>query len=579
MILMMYILSFQMVMAGDQLEPDENGNTTPNEDINPGLGEAFDPDPPVPPPAEEGADNQTPQQDTEGSAEGTVGETAQGETQGQGQEYLEDLENPEYIGTVASDTSTAELMANMARTFAVEKSEDCDESSACLDSKAMENPAYLESPVRLPKSPSKVSFAQEGQTDIVALDNPKYGDSIQSTNSGQPLLAQKAKTFSSATGSGFLTKEYLDVVQHAGGEQALITSIQDLSKSNLTLASLGFGIAGSAISVRSNRTVLSDNGIAGLHTKSTYVKNLVALSISYMFVFTAFLSLRNLQSSINHISGLGLISLSTMYGTLVPGCVVATAIVQKMRPKWSMFVGLSSFVVYTAANFYPSYYTLLPASALVGFSLALSWIAQGTYISSIAITYAVTTGRKVENVMNLFNGIFFTFWQIAQILGNLIASLVLNSQPSDYEPMEMAAFNMSAVKPMTEYELRHINKSDPRDVVEEICGANYCHSYVIDHASLHISPKTLYILLSTFLVLGVVGLVIMAIFLNRLDVIFNRSKSSVCRQFLSIFRLLGNKKMLLCVGLMIYLGLQQAFMFAEVTKVSKAIFLPLEQTI
>ena len=46
-------------------------------------------------------------------------------------------------------------------------------------------------------------------------------------------------------------------------------------------------------------------------------KNLLLISSAFLFVFTAFQALSNLQSSINCDEGLGLASLSTIYATLI----------------------------------------------------------------------------------------------------------------------------------------------------------------------------------------------------------------------------------------------------------------------
>lgn len=114
--------------------------------------------------------------------------------------------------------------------------------------------------------------------------------------------------------------------------------------------------------------------------RNNYFKNLIVLSVGFMLVFTAFSSLRNLQSSINHDNGLGLMSLSVMYAAYLLGCLLAPMVIQHCRPKKAIVLALIPVILFTLANFYPSYYTLIPASALVGFGNANIWTAQVWFI-------------------------------------------------------------------------------------------------------------------------------------------------------------------------------------------------------
>ena len=116
-------------------------------------------------------------------------------------------------------------------------------------------------------------------------ENPEYVDSVQSTSSGAALLAKTAVSISKS-GKHIFTK---------------ISSVVETPP----------------------------------ETPQKYVKNLIVLSLSFMLVFTAYLSLRNLQSSINPQGGLALFALASVYACLFVGCIFATTIVQRLRPKVS----------------------------------------------------------------------------------------------------------------------------------------------------------------------------------------------------------------------------------------------------
>jgi hypothetical protein len=58
-----------------------------------------------------------------------------------------------------------------------------------------------------------------------------------------------------------------------------------------------------------------------INSKFKLFKNLLVIGFSWMFLFTAYQSMANLQSSINSDAGLGTASLSTIYVTLVFSCL------------------------------------------------------------------------------------------------------------------------------------------------------------------------------------------------------------------------------------------------------------------
>ncbi len=101
--------------------------------------------------------------------------------------------------------------------------------------------------------------------------------------------------------------------------------------------------------------------------KRKILKNLVIVSCAFMFLFTAFQSLQNLQSSLNKDDGLGLVSLSVIYGALIVSCMfMPPLLINKLGLKWTISFSMSFYVLYTMANFYSRWYTLIPASILLG---------------------------------------------------------------------------------------------------------------------------------------------------------------------------------------------------------------------
>ena len=102
-------------------------------------------------------------------------------------------------------------------------------------------------------------------------------------------------------------------------------------------------------------------------TKIRSYKNLIILSLGFLFLFTAFQALQNLQSSIHKDANLGLASLCVIYAALVLSCMfVPSLVIGKFGAKYAIIVAMGGYVLYTIANFYPRWWTLIITSAVLG---------------------------------------------------------------------------------------------------------------------------------------------------------------------------------------------------------------------
>lgn len=154
------------------------------------------------------------------------------------------------------------------------------------------------------------------------------------------------------------------------------------------------------------------------------LKNVAAVSCAFMVQFTAFQGIANLQSSINAQDGLGTISLSAIYASLVVSCIfVPTFVIKRLTVKWTLCISMLCYAPYIGAQFYPRFYTLVPAGVLLGLGAAPMWASKATYITQVGGVYAKLTDQSVEAIVVRFFGFFFLAWQTAELWGNLISSL------------------------------------------------------------------------------------------------------------------------------------------------------------
>ncbi|ESN99915.1 hypothetical protein HELRODRAFT_83456 [Helobdella robusta] len=270
------------------------------------------------------------------------------------------------------------------------------------------------------------------------------------------------------------------------------------------------------------------------------MKNLLVLCFGFFCIFTSFLSLRNLQSSINNIEGLGLYTLSCTYLFFFTGCIFATSVVRKIGPKKAMVVASMALLIYDVAHLYPAFYTMVPAGGLAGFAQGVIWTAHATYIANIAVCYANLSGEKVPNVLSKFNGIFFVFYQSCQIVGGFIASLILKSPANKYTGLfafNGTSYNCSII-------LGVYNDEEPVD------------------------QKLIYILIGVFTGLTITGITVLAFLLDPLEgqMKMKKAQGPFHQQLLAVFKFYGDRKALCLVGIMFYSLLQAAFIFGEYNK-------------
>lgn len=79
---------------------------------------------------------------------------------------------------------------------------------------------------------------------------------------------------------------------------------------------------------------------------------------------------------------------------------------------------------FIAAQFYPLAYTLIPAGLAVGLGGGPLWCAKCTYLTVVAEAFSTLLhGETKQDVLVVrFFGLFFIFYQMAQVWGNLISS-------------------------------------------------------------------------------------------------------------------------------------------------------------
>lgn len=271
------------------------------------------------------------------------------------------------------------------------------------------------------------------------------------------------------------------------------------------------------------------------------LRNTFILSGSFFAIYTSYLAIQNLQSSLNQEAGLGVVSLAILYGTIIISGILTPTFIGWVGAKVSLIVAWCFHTIYTLSNFYPTWGTLIPSSILLGLIAGPMWTSQGLYITSFSTSYASFHGETQHSILSRFNGIFFTLYEMTQISGNLISSVVLRQ--STYN---VSAFNGSG----------------------NICGADDCPQ--TGNATVIAEPEryVVYILLGIYLVFDVIGMAITVVFLPNLKKT-KTSKKKAAKSLVACFTTLGNSKMFLLIPFLLFQAMEQAVLLSEFTKVGR----------
>eukprot|EP01018_Ginkgo_biloba_P021444 Gb_01200 [translate_table: standard] len=162
-------------------------------------------------------------------------------------------------------------------------------------------------------------------------------------------------------------------------------------------------------------------------TSSRHLRDLHVLSFSLLFIFLAYGAAQNLESTLNTDQDLGTTSVGIIYLSFTLFSFAATPVVRKLGTKNSIILGTSGYWLFIASNIFPSWYTMVPASAYLGFTASVIWVGEGTYLTNAARSHATECNLPEGTVIGNFNGEFWGMFASTQVIGNLLTLLLLKT--------------------------------------------------------------------------------------------------------------------------------------------------------
>ncbi|XP_049761399.1 protein unc-93 homolog A [Elephas maximus indicus] len=274
------------------------------------------------------------------------------------------------------------------------------------------------------------------------------------------------------------------------------------------------------------------------------LKNVLVVSFGFLLLFTAYGGLQNLQSSLNSEAGLGVTSLSTLYGAiLLSSMFLPPLLIKKFGCKWTIAGSMCCYVAFSLGNFHASWYTLIPTSILLGLGGAPLWSAQCTYITILGNRHAEEAGEASKDVVSQYFGIFFLIFQSSGVWGNLISSLVFGQTPTQED--------------LPDEEFLH-------------CGASDClMATEPTNSTQRPTQELIYTLVGIYTGCGLLAVLLVAVVLEPIQDPQQKSegeKLHLWSNLLATFKLLRDPRLRLLILLPTYSGFEQGFLAGDYTK-------------
>ncbi|XP_037042779.1 UNC93-like protein MFSD11 [Bradysia coprophila] len=145
--------------------------------------------------------------------------------------------------------------------------------------------------------------------------------------------------------------------------------------------------------------------------------NVIALGFGFMFLFTAFQTMGNIEKTILDsiaaddptFKGDGYTSLAVIYGVLAICNWLAPSALSICGPRGAMFIGSITYCLFMVSFLWPQTWLLYAASGVLGVGAALIWTGQGTYLSNCSDSTTISRN----------SGVFWAMLQASMFLGNL----------------------------------------------------------------------------------------------------------------------------------------------------------------
>ena len=176
------------------------------------------------------------------------------------------------------------------------------------------------------------------------------------------------------------------------------------------------------------------------HTEDTLAINVslkrpycnVFLAICILFFSTCgYYILAGSLTSLHRV--LGFVSLGLQWSAWIVSSLLVPLVIDLVGLKITTIAGSICYLIFTLCNFYPSWYTMIPGSILIGLGYGVMFIATPAYINQNAPVIAQGKPGNVEEnsnrLISILQGVLMFWLRLGTAFGNVITSVFLFTDP------------------------------------------------------------------------------------------------------------------------------------------------------
>lgn len=286
------------------------------------------------------------------------------------------------------------------------------------------------------------------------------------------------------------------------------------------------------------------------------IRNAIILSIATIFLSSGFYILQSLQSSLFQEAGLQSLGILYIFASL--SSLYAPVIVQKVEVKGTITIVSLVLLLYIIAFHFYNRASWVIISLVLGLGFGPMVRAQKTYLSQNISRLSYVTQAMRTKIQQRYLRYFFVISKSSYFWGHLVATII----------MEFTGSGESLMNSTESPFVRHT----------ELCYERLCKDNVhpMDRDSLmyvdssmprYMSKIFVYVFASCI----AIGALLVVIGLERIEVLFEQDpmeRPLIYQTVRQIKLILIDKNVRLTLPMLIFIGIEQAFIFGDFTRVS-----------
>ncbi|KAG8197635.1 hypothetical protein JTE90_001565 [Oedothorax gibbosus] len=303
-----------------------------------------------------------------------------------------------------------------------------------------------------------------------------------------------------------------------------------------------------------------EDTIGSIRLEKKAIRNAIILSMATIFLSSGFFTLQSLQSSLFQETGLQ--SLAILYIFASISCMYAPIIVQKVEVKGTIATVSLLLLLYIIAFHYYNRASWIAISFVLGLGFGPMVRAQKTYLSRNISRLSYVTQVMRTKIQQRYLRYFFFISKSSYFWGHLVATIIMEFTGSVDDMPLNATESPTTVVRHTELCYERLCK----DEVHPMDRDSMMNQISLDNSMPRYMSKIFVYVFASCIALGALMVVVG---LERIEVLYEQDpmeRPLIHQTIRQIKLILIDKNVRLTLPMLIFIGIEQAFIFGDFTR-------------